>query len=328
MSQSQRRRFLFATSAVLAAPIVWAQQPGRRYRIGNAWVADSATTKPYEMTLVATLRGLGFEVSRNLIFDVRNCDGDSSRLLAAVDELIALKPDLLLGIESVAKVMRSKTATIPIVLTHSTEPVAAGLIQSLRRPGGNVTGVAMLVEDTAAKQVEILGEILPRMGVMALFLDPTVPASGKIQERVRAAAKVRGTKVDTHWVKDRTAIESAFAEFERNRPDALHINTGSGMIFGNRVFIAESALRLRIPTAVGSPASVEAGAFMFYGATLHEGMRTAASYAARILQGANPAEIPVEQPTRFELVINLKTAKVLGLTIPPTVLVRADRLIE
>lgn len=113
------------------------------------------------MTLIAALRGLGFELGRNLIFDVRNCDGDSSRLPAVVEELIALKPDLLLGIEPVAKVMRGKTSTIPIVLTHSTEPVAAGLIQSLRRPGGNVTGVASLVEDTAAKQVEILGEILP-----------------------------------------------------------------------------------------------------------------------------------------------------------------------
>ena len=325
----KRRSILGLTAVALAVPSsLLAQQQGRTYRIGNAWIADSATTRPYEESFLAGLRELGFERGRNLIFDVRNCDGDQSRLPALVDELITLKPDLLAGIEQVARVMRSKTSTIPIVLTVSSDPVAAGLAKSLARPGGNVTGMAALTEMMAAKQVEMLSEILPRMKTVAVLLDPGVPAAGNIEQHVRAAAQARRAGVVTYFARDRAALDQAFVEMERNRPDAVVASAGSGMFFGNRRLIAETALRLRLPLSGVSAAQAEAGNLFAYGASLHAMIRRSASYAARILRGANPSELPIEQAATFELVINLKTAKALGLTIPPLVLLRADRVIE
>ena len=329
MNHIKRRRFLIATGALLAAPsALLAQQPGRTYRIGSAYVAGAATTQPYEDAFLAGLRELGFEVGRNLIYDVRHCDGDPSRLPGAIDELLALKPDLLAGIEQVARVMRSKTATVPIVLTISSDPVAAGLVKSLRQPGGNVTGNATLYEVLAAKQVELLGELLPRMASIAILIDPGIPASGTIEEHVRKAAQARRAKLVAYSVPDRTALERAFADMERRRPDALVGSTGSGLIYGFRQFVYKNALRLRIPAAGPTAVSAEDGALFTYGVNLHQEFRRAASSAARILKGAKPGDLPIEQPTKFELIVNMKTAKALGIKIPQSILVRADRVIE
>jgi putative ABC transport system substrate-binding protein len=259
---------------------------------------------------------------------VRHCDGDPSRLPGAVDELIALKPDLLVGIEQVAKLMRSKTATIPIVLTSSTDPVAAGLAKTLRRPGGNVTGMAALNEAMAAKSVEILAEMLPHMKTVAAILDPNVPGSWNIERHVMESAKAKRANAVFYLARDRAELAQAFAAMERDRPDAIVTHSGSGTLFGERQFVADNALRMRIPAAFGSSAAVEAGGLFFYGASLNGTFRQAASHAARILKGANPAEMPIEQPTVFELVINMKTAQTLGIQIPQSVLLRADRVIE
>lgn len=327
-----RRRFVAAAAGLLVVPQAmlanraFAQQAGRTYRIGNAYLADSATTRPYEESFLAGLRELGFERGRNLVFDVRNCDGDPSRLPAVVDELIALKPDLLLGIEQVARVMRSKTSAIPIVLANSVDPVAAGLVKSLARPGGNVTGMAALTELMAAKQIEMLGEMLPGLRTIAVLLDPGVPAAGKIEEHARAAAHVIRASVVKYTANDRQALEQVFVEMERKRPDAIVASAGSAIFFGNR--LVERATRLRLPSSTSTAAYADAGALFSYGPSLHAMYRRSASHAARILKGAKPAEIPVEQPTVFELVINLKTAKLLGIKIPRSVLLRADRLVE
>jgi putative ABC transport system substrate-binding protein len=327
MNQVRRRRFLIAAGALLASPLARAQA-GRTYRIGSVYLAASSTTKTYEEAFLDGLRELGFERGRNLVYDVRNCDGDPSRLPAAVDEVIALKPDLLAGIEQVAKVMRSKTATIPIVLTHSTDPVAAGLAKTLARPGGNVTGMAALTEVMSAKSVEILSEIVPQMKTVAVILDPNVPASANIERHVREAAMAKRATAVFYRARDRTELAQAFAATERDRPDGIINASGSGTLFGERQFIADNALRLRIPSAAATLASVEAGSLFAYSASLSGLFRQAASHAARILKGANPGELPIEQPTKFELVINMKTAKALGLTIPQSVLLRADRVIE
>ena len=327
MNHYRRRQFLIAAGALLAAPFARAQ-PGRTYRISSVYLAAYSTTKPYEESFLAGLRELGFERGRNLVYDVRHCDGDPSRLQSAVDEVIALKPDLLAAIEQVAKVMRSKTATIPIVLTSSTDPVAAGLAKTLARPGGNVTGMAALNEAMAAKSVEILAEILPHMKTVATILDPSVPGSKNIERHVREAAKAKRAQTVVYWAKDRAGLTQAFAAMERGRPDAMVLHSGSGTLFGERQFTADNALRMRIPAAAGASASVEAGSLLTYGASLSGTFHQAASHAARILKGANPADLPVEQPTKFELVINLKTAKTLGLKIPQAVLIRADRVIE
>ena len=326
-----RRRVVIAmVGGALVHPSIASAQPrtGKTYRIGSAYLAPETTTRPYEAAFLAGLRERGFEGGRNLIYDVRHCDNDLARLPAAVDELIALKPDLLAGIEQVARVMRSKTALIPIVLTASSDPVAAGLVKTLSRPGGNVTGMAALTEMMAAKQVEMLGELLPRLSYVALVLDPEVSTMAVIEQHVRAAAQARRARVVTYLAKDRAGLERAFAQMERDRPDAVLSSAGSGMFFGQRHFIAESALRLRLPCSGGAAALSEAGYLFSYGADLHELFRRAASHAARILQGAKPADLPIEQPTKFELVINLKTAKALGLTIPQSVLLRADQVIQ
>lgn len=324
-----RRDTILAILALVVAPLAArAQQAGRTYRIGSVYLAASSTTKPYEEAFLGGLRELGFERGKNLVYDVRNCDGDPSRLPAAVDEVIALKPDLLAGIEQVAKVMRSKTATIPIVLTSSTDPVAAGLAKTLARPGGNVTGMAALNEALAAKSVEILAEILPRMKTVGAILDPNVPAFANIERHVMDAAKAKRANAVFYRARDRAELVQAFAAMERDRPDGIVGHAGSGTLFGERQFIADNALRLRIPHAGGSLANAEAGSLFSYSASLSGTFRQAASHAARILKGASPGELPIEQPTVIEFVINLKTAKALGIKIPPSLLFRADRVIE
>ena len=316
--------------AVLACPPVGSAQAqaGKTHRVGNVYLASETTTRPYDAAFLAGLRERGFEVGRNVVYDVRHCDNDPARLPAAVDELIALKPDVLAGIEQVASVMRSKTASIPIVLTNSTDPVAAGLVKTLSRPGGNVTGMAALTEVLAAKQIELLGELLPRLARVAVVIDPNVPASKTIDEHVRATAKARRVKVVTYLAKDQAELERAFARIESERPDAIVNAGGSGVLFGLRHYTAQSALRLRLPASGGSAASAQAGYLFSYGADLSDLFRRAAWHAALILQGAKPAELPIEQPTKFELVINLQTARTLGLTVPQSLLLRADKVIQ
>ena len=333
MTQFGRRRLLAGAAGallvpqMLLAPRAFAQRPGRNYRIGNLYVADSASSRPYEESFLAGMRELGFEHGRNLIYDVRNCDGDQSRLPAAVDELIALKPDLLLGVEQTARVMRSKTSTIPIVAL-SNDPVAAGLVKSLARPGGNVTGVAALTELMAAKQIEMLGQILPGLKTIAVVFDPGVPAAERIEQHVRAAAQTIRARIIMYLVKDRETLDQAFAQIDRDRPDAIVFSSGSGTLFGFRQILVENAMRRRLPSSSVSSQLADLGALFSYGPSLLAMFRRAASYAARILNGANPAELPVEQPTVFELVVNLRTARILGVTIPRAVLLRADRVIE
>lgn len=328
MSEFRYRRSLLAAGLLLSSTLAHAQRPGRTFRIGNAWVAGAASIRSYEEAFLAGLRDHGFERGRNLVFDMRTCDGDASRLPAVVDELIALGPDLLAGIEQVAVVMRRKTSTIPIVLTNSTDPVAVGLATTLARPGSNVTGMSLLSEMIIAKQAELTKEFLPRMRTVALLLDPGVPGSSSIERSVQASAQSLGLKVDSYLVKDRAALEQAFTDFERIRPDAILGGGGSGLLFGYRQLIAERALKIRLPVAGGAEAAAEAGFLFTYGANLHQMMRRAAWHAARILQGANPAELPIEQPTTFQLVINLKTAAALGLAVPQSLLLRADRVID
>jgi putative ABC transport system substrate-binding protein len=324
----RRRRFIAAIGATLAWPAPAFAQSGRTYRIGSAYIAAAATTRPYEDAFFAGLREFGFERGKNLVYDVRNCDGAPARLPAYVDELVALKPDLLVGIEQVARVMRSRTSTILIVLSNSVDPVSAGLVKTLARPGGNVTGVVALNAVLGAKSVEILAEIVPSLKSVAILLDPGVPAAGNIERHVQEAAKAKGARTVTYWAKDRATLEQAFSAMERNRPDGAVSHSGSGLLFGERQFIVDKALRLRIPWSAASAATADAGALFSYAASLHGMFRQSASHAARILRGANPAELPVEQPTEFEFVLNLKTARALGIKVPRAMLLRAERVIE
>lgn len=328
MRKELRRRLLLASGALLAATHLRAQSRGQSYRIGTAWIADAATVRSHQEAFLSGLREFRLEQGRNLVVDTRYCDGDQSKLPGFVDELIALNPDVLAGIEQVAQVMRRKTSRIPIVLTNSGDPVAAGLVHSLARPGTNVTGMAGFGPETGAKTIEMMAAVLPRLKTIAQLIDPGVPVATELERAMRAAASSKGARLTAYYIKDRAALDQAFSEMTRNRPDGLLGTGASGMLYGFRRHIAEHAMRLLLPVVGGLAGQTEAGFLFSYGAKTLEVFRRAASHVARILNGAQPTELPIEHPTAFELVINLRTAKVLGITIPQSLLLNADRIID
>jgi putative ABC transport system substrate-binding protein len=241
--------------------------------------------------------------------------------------MIALKPDVLLGFEDVALVMRRKTTSIPIVLTGALDPIGAGLAQSLARPGLNVTGSTQLNDQLVAKHVQILREILPRLGRIGQFVDTAAPGCNLVAEYARNAAQSVGVSFVPYSVTTMKDIELAFSRIGSERVEAL-LPCPSPVMFSARTLLFAEAQRLRVPLTSFVVANVPPGVLFAYAATVEEGYRRAATYVDRILKGAKPADLPVEQPTKFELVINLKTAKALGLTIPPALLGRADEVIE
>ena len=328
MNRCRRRTLLICAGAPLLAPLARAQTAGRTYRIGILWLADVTTAGPFHEGFLAGLREQGFEPGRNLVVDARYCDGDVSRLPAYVDELIALKPDLLAGNDHVAQAMQRRTAVIPILLTLSNDPVATGLVKSLARPGTNVTGMAVLGPSLGAKITELMAEFLPRMKRIAILVLPDAPASGEIANGVRAAALAKGVQVIAYEVKDQASLEQAFAEMEHSRPEALLGTGGTPVLVGLRRLIAENALRLRIAAAGAVATQAEAGFLFSYGVKLQDVLRRAASQASRILAGTRPADLPVEQASTFEFVVNLRTARALGITVSPTLRLRVDRFVE
>lgn len=315
---------LGATSPALEARA----QAGKTHRVASAWMATEATVRPYEQVFLDALQKLGYVVGRNLVYESRYADGDPARLPGLVDELIARKPDVLAGIEAVARVMMGKTSTIPIVLTSSSDPIAAGLVQSLARPGGNITGTSNLYEQLGPKHMELMRELLPRMTKVTQLLDTNVPSWKAAEANARQAAKVLGLSYFPYYVTNRAEVEQAFVEMAKNRPDALVGGASSGMLFGLRQLTIENTARLRIADISTVASYAELGGLISYGPRLEETFRLAATYVDRILKGAKPADLPVQQATRFEMVINLKTAKALEIAIPPSALLRADRVIE
>jgi putative ABC transport system substrate-binding protein len=329
MTTVPRRLLLRLGAALLAWPAPLLAQPGGRFRVGGLFLADQALVRPFEEALLAGLRDHGYVVGRNLAVDIRYAGGDSGRLPALADELIALRPDVLAGIELVAVVLRARTTTIPIVLTGSTDPVAAGLVQSLRRPGTNVTGMANLGDQLVAKHVELLTEIVPGLARVALVNDPFAPAADRFERFARAAAAAKGLGVVVVAPPDARAVRRAFDLLERERTQALVV-VGTGRMNQLRSEILLHARRLRLPAISALPAAVwaEAGGLATYSTNVVESYRQAATHVDRILRGASPADLPIEQSARFDFVVNLATARELGLAIPPSVLLRADRVIE
>ena len=328
MGRVDRRRLLIAAAPILATPSILRAQPaGRMARVGSVYVAGASFVRSFDDAFVAGLRESGYEAGRNLVYDVRYCEGDTSRIPAVVDELLALKPDLLAGGEQVAGVMKGRTSSIPIVLFLSNDPVGAGLAQSLARPGGNVTGITNLYDELTGKQLEILREIYPGMKRVAMLLDPQDAAGRNSERHLREVAAALQIKVQTYLVRDKAAIEQAFLDMARNPPDGL-LAAASPVIFSQRAFTVGESVRMRLPFAGGTYDGALMGTLFSYGSNLPASFRRAGQIAARILKGADPAGMPIEQPTSFELFINLKTAKAFGVRIPTALLARADRLIE
>ena len=275
------------------------------------------------------LRELGYVDGQNIAVESRWAEGQYDRYPALAADLVRLKVDVIVAQSGAAtQAAQQATRTIPIVMSLVLDPVGIGLVPSLARPGGNVTGTSFMAPDLVGKQLELLRELVPKVSRVALLRNPANPASAQGLRDAEAAARALGVRLQALEAQDPQEIDSAFAAMTRERAGALLVLPDP--IFGNqRRQIAELAAKRRLPAIYGgTPEYAEAGGLMVYGPNELDLHRRAAIYVDKLLKGAKPADLPVEQPTKFELVINLRTAKAIGLTIPPSLLQRADQIID
>ncbi len=320
---------LTLTLGLLTGPLVAdAQQPKKIFRIG--YLGSVPPTTP-EISRIwegfrQGLRELGYVEGQNIVIERRFSEGRYERYPALAAELAGLKPDVIVAVTTQAALAaKNATKTIPIVFTIVGDPVGVGLVASLARPGGNITGFSNVSVPLSAKQLELIKETVPGLSRVAVLVNPdTLPLH---LSETEAAARALKVQVQPHRVRDPDGLPDAFSAMVRERAGALMVLADT-MFFLQRKRIAELATKARLPTMLPFREAVEAGGLMSYGASIPELVRRAATYVDKILKGAKPADLPVEEPTKFELVINMKTAKALGLTIPQSVLVRADQVIE
>ena len=317
--------------ALLAASIVGAQQPAKVYRIGilgNVPLTDREGARLWG-AFAEGLRDLGYVEGQNLTVERRFSEGRYERLLAHASELVRLKVDVIVAPETQNPLAaKQATQTIPIVMTSGGGPVASGLVTSVARPGGNVTGLSFIVTpEIVGKQMELLKEIVPRASGMALLGNPANASYQGWVEAARVAARSLGVRLHVLDARAADDFEQIFAAMTRERVGVLLVWT-DGMFILYRGRIIDLAAQHHLPAMYGTSEFIDAGGLMFYGPSLRANFRRAAVYVDKILKGVRPADLPVEQPTKFDLVINLKTARALGLTIPPSVLARADEVIQ
>jgi len=324
---------LLALCSLLLAPCsaVEAQQPKKVPRIGYLYQGDRISDSTRSEAIRLALRELGYIEGQNIAIEYRYADGKRGRESELAAELVRLKVDLILvaGGDDWVRAVKNATKTIPIVMTGTGgDPVAAGLVESLARPGGNVTGLTNLSAELGGKRLELLKEVVPKVARVAVLYNPTSPSSVReVKEDLPVAARALGLTVQPWEVRAADDFDKVFAAMGKQRPDGLYLPTGPQM-FTNAKRIAGFALKSRLPSVYGRKETVDAGGLMSYGADIADSYRRVAFYVDRILKGAKPADLPVEQPKKFELVINLKTAKQIGVTIPPNVLARADKVIK
>jgi putative ABC transport system substrate-binding protein len=323
-----RRRFLLtALAGALAGPLVAdAQQSGKIYRIGVlADVSVPVSFRAFERRLME----LGYLPGTNLVLDVREAVGRGDRLPVLAAELLRLKPDLIIaagGVE-VARALKQATTTVPVVFSAvEWDPVATGIVASLVRPGGNITGPALLSTEITTKRLELLREALPRATRVAVLWQ-RIRAEDQLNTVLRAAKSLKIHIIALEIREIPSDLDAAVKMAAQQRADALMI-LGTPSFYPERKRLADLALTHRLPASFQRSAYVEAGGLMAYGADIEEMWRRVAVYADRILKGTRPADLPIEQAAKFELVINLKTARALGLTIPPSLLARANQVIE
>ncbi len=317
---------------ILAAPSAHAgQQAGKMSRVGLVWIATPASVAPFHEAFRQGLRDLGYVEGETVALQVRFAEGMEDRLPALMAELVRLKTDVIVAPSTPAVwAARRATGTIPIVMANVADPVGLGLVSSLAQPGGNITGLSNFTVELGAKTLELLKAALPRLSRVSVIVNPAHPDAELFTRGAKAAAKTLRLELQVLDVREPGGFERAFAEARKHRAGAILVGTTEGLFSLHRKRIFDLALRHRLPAAVSGLAFryAEAGAVMAYGANSSAIFRRAATYVDKILKGAKPADLPVEQPTRFELVINLKTAKALGLTIPQSVLIRADQVIQ
>jgi putative tryptophan/tyrosine transport system substrate-binding protein len=307
-----------------------AQQPKKVYRIGYLSSSDPAADSTRSEAIRLALHERGYIEGQNIATDYRYAEGKRDRLPELAAELVRLKVDIILAASGdlLIRTAMKATKTIPIVMVvGASDPVAAGLIDSLARPGGNVTGVTNLGRELGGKRLELLKEAVPKLARVAVLYEPaSSPSVIEVKEYLPASAGVLKLTLQPWEARDADDFEKVFAALNKQRPDGLYVSAGP-LMNANQNRIVGFALKSRLPS-VGNREYVDAGGLMSYSADLADSYRRVAYYVDRILKGAKPADLPVEQPTKFEFVINLKTAKQIGLTIPPDLLARATKIIR
>ena len=319
---------ILCTLGLLATPLAAeAQQAGKVWRIGVLSAVASLTSPPFE-AFRAGLRELGYVEGQNIVLEFRSAEGRFERVPTLAAELVNLKVDLIFtGGNPAPAAARDATSTIPIVFGVSGDPVAEGLTASLARPGGNITGLASMSPELVTKHLELLKEIVPQAARVAVLQNQTDKAHPLALGQAEGAAWVLGMQLQVLDASSSADIEAAFAAMVREGAQGVLV-LRNGLFLTQRTQIVALAAQSRLPTVYGSREEAEAGGLIAYGASIPAMFRQAATYVDKILKGAKPADLPVERPTKFELVINLKTAKELGLTIPPTLLFQADEVIQ
>jgi putative ABC transport system substrate-binding protein len=319
---------LLTTILLTTVSIAEAQQPTKVPRIGFLSAFSGSSLSARIEAFRQGLRELGYVEGKNVVIESRYAEGRLDRLTDLAAELVRLKVDVIVtGGPSPTRATKEATVTIPIVMALDNDPVGSGFVASLARPGGNITGLATLSPEISGKQLELLKEIVPRLSHVAVVGTSSNPGNAQMLKETELAAGAFAVQLHYLDVEDPKDIETVFRAASKGRADAVLVLPNS-VLLSQRAQLADLAAKNRLPAVYGQPEYVDAGGLMFYGASITEMFRRAATYVDKILKGAKPADLPVEQPTKFEFVISLKAAKQIGLTIPPNVLARADRVIK
>ena len=326
-----RRESIIAVVALGAAagPIAsFAQQQSKVWRVGFLSPVSASSSSQNTDAFLKGMQELGYVEGKNLVIEWRFADGEFERLPGLAADLVQLKMDVIVAAASPAIGAAQKTTTtIPIVMATTGDPVGSGFVKSLARPGGNITGLSSLGGDIGPKLFELLRSVLPKLSRVAVLVTRTSTTYRAISESVQAAAQKAGVKTITAEASSPQEVENAFSTMARENADAVIVGASSFFALQRRQ-VAELALKYRMPSMFGNPVNVEAGGLMSYGYKVTDNYQRAAIYVDKLLKGAKPGDLPIEQPVTLELVINLKTAKALGLTMPQRILLLADEVIQ
>jgi len=318
---------VFAFVLVVTGTVAQAQQPGKVPRIG--YLHGGSKLDFSDEAVVQSLRALGYVIGKNIILEYRYADGKLDRFPDLAADLVRNKMDIIVAVsESGARAAKNATKTIPIVMVGvGRDPAEAGLIESLARPGGNITGLTLIAVEVAGRRLELFKEAIPKAVHLAVLYDPANPGTVAEAKEVQTAGRPLGLNVQSWGVGNADGFETLFAGFNKERPDGIYV-PGGPLMNTNHKRIADSALKNRIPSVFVRSDAVDGGGLMSYGVNYGAHYGRVAYFVDKILKGTKPTDLPVERPAKFELVINLRTAKALNLTIPQSVLYRADKVIK
>jgi ABC-type uncharacterized transport system substrate-binding protein len=324
-----RRAFISLLGGAAAWPLAArAQQTGKLPTIGFSGAGTLLTDSQRVAAFVQRLHELGWAEGGNVVIEYRWPEGRNDRVAEIAVELVRIKVDVIVTTGTPgALAAQQATSVIPVVMTTVADPVGSGLVASLARPGGNITGLSLQQADLAGKRLELLREVIPALRRLAILANVSNPNAVPEMGQVQAAARTLGLEVAVFEIRRAEDIAPAFEALIKDRSEALYV-VGDALLTTNRIRINTLALGARLPTSCATREFVEVGGLMSYGPNFPDLFRRSADYVDKILRGAKPSDLPIEQPTKFDLVINLITAKALGLTVPPTLLARADEVIE